>query len=57
MSKIQTHEGHLNAAGGDSLNIIEKYYDRIEVMHVKDWIESDSSQEKWFERGRFCELV
>ncbi len=47
---------HLNAAGGDSVEIVEKYFDRIEVMHVKDWIESDSSKEKWFERGRFCEL-
>lgn len=48
--------GHLNAAGGDSLEIIEKYFDRIEVMHVKDWIESDSSADQWFKRGRFCEL-
>ncbi len=48
--------GHLNAAGGDSLDIISKYYNRIEVMHVKDWFETDPSQENWFDRGRFCEL-
>jgi sugar phosphate isomerase/epimerase len=25
-------------------------------MHMKDWYETDKSAEKWFERGRFCEL-
>lgn len=47
---------HLAAVGGDPEAIIRKYPGRIQVMHMKDWIETDPRAEKWHERGRFCEL-
>ena len=48
---------HLAAAeGGDPLKIVKEYPGRLEAIHLKDWIEKDSSADKWFERGRFCEL-
>ena len=50
--------GHLCAAGGDCLHIVEKYFSRIVAVHVKDYILSnpDIGFDKWWERGRFCEL-
>lgn len=48
---------HLAAAkGGDPLAIVSEYPDRLQAIHLKDWIESDSSAKVWHERGRFCEL-
>ena len=48
---------HLAAAdGGDPLAIVREHSERLEVVHVKDWIEKDSSAEVWHQRGRFCEL-
>jgi hypothetical protein len=50
--------GHLAAAGGDCLEIVNKYADRLVAVHLKDWLEIDPSigWDKWYERGRFCEL-
>ena len=48
---------HLAAAeGGAPLAIVSEYSNRLEAIHLKDWIESDSSAEVWHDRGRFCEL-
>jgi sugar phosphate isomerase/epimerase len=50
--------GHLAAAGGDPLAIIRKYSARLVAVHIKDWLVKDAKigLERWFERGRFCEL-
>ena len=49
---------HLAAVGGDSAAIVRKYSDRLEAIHVKDWIayKPDAAQKEWWQRGRFCEL-
>jgi inosose dehydratase len=47
---------HLAAVGGDPESIIRRYPERIQVMHMKDWYQTNPSAEKWFNRGRFCEL-
>jgi sugar phosphate isomerase/epimerase len=50
--------GHLAAAGGDPVEIIRNYSDRLVVMHVKDWLVTspEIGLEQWPKRGRFCEL-
>jgi sugar phosphate isomerase/epimerase len=49
--------GHLAAAGGDCMEIIEKYFDRIISVHVKDYIlENPELPLSDRARGRFCEL-
>lgn len=50
--------GHLSAAGGDPIEIIKKYHDRICVMHLKDVHIKDESigLDKWQQRLRFCEI-
>ena len=48
---------HLAAAErGDPIRIVEEYPERLKAIHLKDWIELDSSAEVWSTRGRFCEL-
>jgi sugar phosphate isomerase/epimerase len=49
---------HLAAAGGDPLEIVEKYPDRLVVMHLKDWLltNPEIGLDQWPKRGRFCEL-
>jgi sugar phosphate isomerase/epimerase len=47
---------HLAAPGGDPLEIIRKYPARIQAVHLKDWLSTNPSATKWYERGRFCEL-
>ena len=49
---------HLAAADGDSAQIVRRYADRLEVMHLKDWLVVDVSigLGRWPQRGRFCEL-
>lgn len=55
--KLILDTAHLAAAeGGDPLAIVADYPNRLEVIHLKDWIESDSTAEVWHRRGRFCEL-
>lgn len=49
---------HLAAAGGDGLQIVERYADRIVSVHLKDWLvtDPDVGLDRWPKRGRFCEL-
>ena len=48
--------GHLVAAGGDPLDIIEKYFDRIVAVHLKDFVYKDKEAKMWWDQLRFCEL-
>ena len=48
--------GHLAGAYGDPMYILEKYYDRIITVHVKDFVYKDRDNKNWCERLRFCEL-
>lgn len=56
--KLVFDTGHLAAAGGDCLQIVEKYRDRFAAIHVKDWLLTDESigLEQWYNRGHFCGL-
>jgi sugar phosphate isomerase/epimerase len=49
---------HLAAAGGDPVEIVRKYPDRLELIHLKDWLltNPEIGLDQWFNRGRFCEL-
>lgn len=49
---------HLAAAGGDPIAAIRRHGKRLVAVHIKDWFVKDSKigLERWFERGRFCEL-
>lgn len=48
--------GHFSAAGGNSVEAIKKYSDRIAAIHLKDYVYKDKSAEYWWDRLRFCEL-
>ncbi len=48
--------GHLVGAGGDPIEIVEKYFDRIVMVHLKDFVYLDKTNEVWQQRLRFCEL-
>ena len=47
---------HLAAVQGVPEEIVRKYPDRIQTVHLKDWILKEPDAENWYERGRFCEL-
>ena len=49
---------HLHAAGGDCVETIRKYHDRLAAVHFKDYFIKDASVglEDWPKRLRFCEL-
>lgn len=47
---------HMVAAGGDPLYFIDKYYDRLTAIHVKDFVYKDKNAQFWGDRIRFCEL-
>ena len=49
---------HLHAAGGDCVETIRKYHDRLAAIHFKDVFIKDETIEldRWPERLRFCEL-
>ena len=47
---------HLAAVQGDPVEIIKRYPDRIQALHLKDWISTDPAATVWHQRGRFCEL-
>lgn len=49
---------HLHGAGGDCLKTVEKYFDRIVAIHLKDWtyLDREKSPKEWQSRLRFCEL-
>ena len=48
--------GHLSGAGGDPVYIIEKYFDKIVAVHLKDFVYKDKEAKMWWDRIRFCEL-
>lgn len=48
--------GHMVVAGGDPLYFIDKYFDRLGAVHVKDFVYKDKDAEDWGARIRFCEL-
>lgn len=48
--------GHMVVAGGDPLYFIDKYFDRLGAVHVKDFVYKDKDAEEWGARIRFCEL-
>lgn len=50
--------GHLHGAGGNNVEVIEKYFDRIAAVHFKDVFIKDESigLDNWGARLRFCEL-
>ena len=50
--------GHLVAAGGDPVEMINAHADRLVAVHVKDWLvtDPDIGLDQWTRRGRFCEL-
>lgn len=55
-SKLVFDTAHLAAMGGDAEAIAAKYADRLAVLHLKDWIETDPGQSDWTKRGYFCGL-
>jgi sugar phosphate isomerase/epimerase len=38
------------------VEIVRRYANRIQALHLKDWIRTDPSAAAWYQRGRFCEL-
>lgn len=48
--------GHLAAAGGNPVEIIEKYHEKLVAVHLKDFVYKDKTEEYWQARLRFCEL-
>ena len=49
---------HLHAAGGDCVETVRKYHDRLAAVHFKDVFIKDESigLDQWPARLRFCEL-
>ena len=49
---------HLAAAGGDPVEIVKKYSERLVAVHLKDWLitNQEIGLDNWSKRGRFCEL-
>ena len=48
--------GHLAGAGGNVIEIVEKYSVRIISLHVKDFVYKNKEASEWYERVRFCGL-
>ncbi len=48
--------GHLAGAGGDALLAVERYFDRLVMVHLKDYVLTDAGNPNWWQRLRFCEL-
>lgn len=48
--------GHLSMAGGDPVEIVKKYHDRIVVFHLKDVFLTGETREDGVKDYRFCEL-
>lgn len=57
-AKLLLDTAHLAAAGGDPVAIVHTCTDRLEAIHLKDWLtlKPEIGLERWPERGRFCEL-
>ncbi len=47
---------HMAVAGGDNMYFIDKYFDRLGAVHVKDYVFTDRNADYWEDRIRFCEL-
>jgi len=49
---------HLAAAGGNCVEIVQKYANRLVALHMKDWLltNPETGLDRWSKRGRFCEL-
>lgn len=54
--KLILDTAHLAAVSGDPIEIIKRYPERLQVLHLKDWLSTDPGNEVWHKRGRFCEL-
>ena len=48
--------GHLSMAGGDPVEIVKKYHQRISVMHLKDVFLTGGTRPDGIKEYRFCEL-
>ncbi|MFA7230145.1 MAG: sugar phosphate isomerase/epimerase [Victivallaceae bacterium] len=48
--------GHLSMAGGNPVEIVKKYHNRISVMHLKDVFLTGKTKEDGVADYRFCEL-
>ncbi len=48
--------GHLSMAGGDPVEIVKKYHQRISVMHLKDVFLTGGVRPDGIKEYRFCEL-
>lgn len=48
--------GHMAVAGGNVREVMDKYYDRIVAIHLKEWVMKDPDQKEWWDRGYFCGL-
>lgn len=47
---------HLAAVQGDPVDIVRRYPERLQAIHLKDWLELAPDAAVWHQRGRFCEL-
>ena len=49
---------NLPSTGSDPVEIVEKYGERLIVLHLKDWLltNPEIGLDRWSQRGRFCEL-
>lgn len=56
--KLVFDTGHLAAADGDCLAVVDKYGNRFAAIHVKDWLVTNPEigLDQWYNRGHFCEL-
>jgi sugar phosphate isomerase/epimerase len=54
--KLILDTAHLAAVQGDPVAIVHNYADRLEALHLKDWLSLTPDADRWFNRGRFCEL-
>lgn len=48
--------GHMAVAGGNVREVMDKYYDRIVAIHLKEWVSTDPDAKEWWDRGYFCGL-
>ncbi len=54
--KLILDVGHLSAAGGDPVQTVKEYADRLAAVHLKDYVYKDRSAKYWWDQLRFCEL-
>ncbi|MCP3968483.1 MAG: sugar phosphate isomerase/epimerase [Lentisphaerae bacterium] len=55
-ARIVFDTGHLSMAGGDPVEIVKKYHNRICVMHLKDVFLPGGKRDDGIDNYRFCEL-